>query len=515
MKRFLSKKVLAIFLCCTLFVGTAAGCGSGTDSDAKTTSTATYASLFEKDSVLDIYLEIDDADWQNMLDNPTAEEYHSANLTIGDTTLHNIAIRTKGNMTLRAVADSDSDRYSFRLNLGKYEKNQTLSGLDELVLNNMYSDPSYMREYLSYEALRELGAKVPLASFANVYINDELFGFYLCVEAIDKSFLETNFGNTNGNLYKANERSTLVYEEGSQYDTLELQKGDDNAKDGLKTLIERLNNMPAGEKGDIESILDVNSALMYIAANTVLGNYDSYNGNMHHNYYLYEDNGKFTVIPWDYNMSFGGFGGGDQTTIPIDEPVLGDPLESLPLIKNLLAVPEYLETYHGYIETLTDNLDKMESRVNELANTIRPYVEADPTKFCTMEQFESAIVYAKASSSQAQENSIQESPPPSGAEVEHANVPAPPTNNSQGNRPGQPMGQRNGDERRGPGGGVTMTSNISIVTYAKDRAENIRQQLSGELPTTGNTTINQNKGSGGFPPGQGPGEQAQPPEPAA
>ncbi|WP_249713557.1 CotH kinase family protein, partial [Bacillus cereus] len=28
------------------------------------------------------------------------------------------------------------------------------------------------------------------------------------------------------------------------------------------------------------------------------------------NYYLYEQNGVFLIIPWDYNMSFGGFGVG-------------------------------------------------------------------------------------------------------------------------------------------------------------------------------------------------------------
>ena len=30
-------------------------------------------------------------------------------------------------------------------------------------------------------------------------------------------------------------------------------------------------------------------------------------GNIAHNYYLYEENGMLNLIPWDYNLAFGGF----------------------------------------------------------------------------------------------------------------------------------------------------------------------------------------------------------------
>jgi len=50
--------------------------------------------------------------------------------------------------------------------------------------------------------------------------------------------------------------------------------------------------------------------LRYFAVNTALVNLDSYQGNMKHNYYLYGEDGVFSIIPWDYNMAFGGFGVG-------------------------------------------------------------------------------------------------------------------------------------------------------------------------------------------------------------
>jgi len=246
---------------------------------------------------------------------------------------------------------------------------------------------------------------VPETTFANIYINDKLYGFYLCVEAIDDSYLKRNFGDNDGSLYKQEKGSTLQYVEGSNYDSYELKEGEDESKADLKNFIKTLNEMPPGEKGNIESVLEVDSALKYIAANTVLGNYDSYNGNMSQNYYLYGENGKFTVLPWDYNMSIGGFGGGgggtSATAIPIDEPVAGVNIKNLPLINNLLTVPEYKDKYHEYIKELVSYLENFESRVQEVAKIIRPYVDADPSKFYTMDQFEANIKYVEGNTQSA------------------------------------------------------------------------------------------------------------------
>ena len=495
MKKERAKKVAAVALAAVLIVSSAVYMIYGVKANTSVASPAAtetasagareYQSIFKKDGVIDIKIDIAQEDWKSILDNPTAEEYKSATVTVNGTTVKNVGFRSKGNLTLRSVANSDSDRYSFRVKLDKYVEGQNLMGLDEFVVNNMYSDPSYMREYLSYEALREIGADVPEAVFANLYVNGELYGFYLCVEAVDDSFLERSFGEKEGNLYKQEQGSTLQYVEGSNYDKSELKSGDDESKEDLKKLIKVLNEMPQGQKGEIESVLEVDSALRYIAANTVLGNYDSYNGNMAQNYYLYGQEGKFTVIPWDYNMSIGGFGGGgDGTTIPIDEPVMGVDIKSLPLISNLLAVDEYKAKYHAYVQDLLDYLQGFEGRVAELADILRPYVQADPTKFYTMEQFEASIKYSETNTDSQQAE--QQGP---------GNGEQPPRNNwvegQNGNGQAPPQGRPEGGMKGGPGGGMRMMGNTtSIVNFIKERVENIQKQLAGELPTTGNTTMN-------------------------
>ncbi|WP_277472937.1 MULTISPECIES: CotH kinase family protein [unclassified Paenibacillus] len=416
-----------------------------------------YESLFTPDKVINVQVTIDDEDWKSILANPLEKEYKSVTVDVDGTVLENVGFSTKGNLTLKSVAAmTDSDRYSFRLKFDKYDKTQTLMGLDKMVLNNSYSDPSFLREYLHYEALRAIGEDVPLTVFTNLYINGELYGFYIGVESVDDSYLERNFGEDadSGVLYDTEEKSYLKYEEGSDYETLTYDTGTEDDKASLKNFISVLNAMPDGEKGDIESVLDVDSALKYIAANAVLGNYDSYNGDKGHNYLLYGDAaGKYTVIPWDMNMSFNGYstgGGGGRmqgaagtaatgttaaagtagtsagtaaasatnaVTASIDTPTLGIDVDQVPLIGNLLEVPEYKTRYLGYVSELVTYLEGIQDRITGLASLIRPYVQADPTKFYTMDQFENNVAYtADAGGSGGMIGGGGNMTPPSGTE---------------------------------------------------------------------------------------------------
>ena len=123
-------------------------------------SATDYSSLFSSDIVHEINIQIDSADWAEILASPEDEIYYETTVTLDGQTVENVGFRTKGNSSLKSVASSDSDRYSFRVKFDKYVDDQTILGLDELVLNNMFSDPSYLREYISYTTMREAGLNV-------------------------------------------------------------------------------------------------------------------------------------------------------------------------------------------------------------------------------------------------------------------------------------------------------------------------------------------------------------------
>ena len=63
---------------------------------------------------------------------------------------------------------------------------------------------------------------------------------------------------------------------------------------------------------------------------------------MVHNYYLYEEGGVLSMLPWDYNLAFGGFQTADASGAvnePIDTPVTGGSLEDRPMAASRVKPP--------------------------------------------------------------------------------------------------------------------------------------------------------------------------------
>lgn len=348
---------------------------------------------FDRDKVMEVNIEIDESDLKDMNENAIKEEFKSAKVTVNGDTYGNVGIRTKGNSSLTSVANSDSNRYSYKINFDKYNTSQSMEGLTQLNLNNCYSDPSYMREFLTYSICEEMGLATPEFAYAKVSINGEYHGLYLAVEGLKESYLENNFGDVTGDLYKSDEGSSLQYkgDDPESYSNLIIES-DKKTADWSK-VTKLLKSLDTGE--DIEKYLDVDSVLKNIAINTALLNLDSYQGSFAHNYYLYEQDGVFSMLPWDFNMSFGGFsgfGGGSQS-ISIDEPTTGN-LEDRPLISSLLKNETYKTKYHEYLEEIVTKYldsDYLENMTTKLHDLIASYVKEDPTAFYTYEEFEKNI----------------------------------------------------------------------------------------------------------------------------
>ncbi|MDQ0186808.1 CotH kinase family protein [Cytobacillus kochii] len=411
--------------------------------------------VFNKNKVTQVELTLAEDDWEDILENPTEEEYKMANVTINGTKLNQVAVRTKGNSSLSSVARmEDSDRYSFKIDFDYYT-DQTLYGLKKLNLNNQFSDATQMREYLSYQLMENMGLPTPAYSYMYVTINGQEWGLYLGVEQVDEEMLGRYFENPYGSLYKpdgTNSDLKWVSDDIDDYSGLNL-KSEEQDEQALIDMLDSINN-----GGNLEKTLDVDQVLRYFAVNTAVVSMDSYQGQMKHNYYLYENDGKFSIIPWDYNMAFGGFGVGmggggrmngdssiaeenqnknqnqeqqalapgeggqgedeqgqvhqaemgnfdggmgnsnlmseDTINFSISEPVAGTSLDERPLLNALLANDEFKKQYEAYLEKIAEEYMTKESYQNtttQISTLILPYVEQDPTKFYTTEEFLQAV----------------------------------------------------------------------------------------------------------------------------
>ncbi|MDO4416551.1 MAG: CotH kinase family protein, partial [Erysipelotrichaceae bacterium] len=165
--------------------------------------TETYeARLFNTETVHTIDVSITEEDWNDLKTNPLDKTKYKVNVTIDGETIENVSFATKGNTSLSSVAsDPDSDRYSFKINFGKYTDGQTYYGLNKLNLNNIYADATYMKDYLSYEIFRKAGVEAPLVSYVWLSINGEDHGLYAAIEDISESYL-SRVSEGQGVLYK-------------------------------------------------------------------------------------------------------------------------------------------------------------------------------------------------------------------------------------------------------------------------------------------------------------------------
>ncbi|WP_286890846.1 CotH kinase family protein [Pseudoalteromonas sp. ESRF-bin5] len=351
----------------------------------------TVATAFTPTAVNTLSITITDENWQDILDNPLDEEYHETAITFNGVTLDSVAIRTKGGSSLRSVANSSSDRYSFKVDINEYVSGQKFFGLKKFTLQNSFNDPSYMREVIAYDLMDEMGVPTPEHAYVNFYVNGELFGLYLMVEAIDSEFVEKHFANSNGDLYKPDGTgSDLLWlgDDIQSYTDINLQTNEDTTDNGAF-----INFVESLDKGETSAI-DIDMLLRYMSVSTSLSNLDSYHGPLAHNYYIYDDDGVFSILPWDFNESFGTFAmdcnGVDVRELYIDEPVSGA-LSERPLIANVFAEQSNLDTYHSYLTQLINgslSSDTFNARVNEIADLIREHVQNDPTSFYGSAYFE-------------------------------------------------------------------------------------------------------------------------------
>ena len=359
-----------------------------------------YASYFNHEEIEDVYIDIDENNWNYMLQNANEKPTVMTNsVTISGEAVQYASIKTKGNLTLSSVWSSNSDRFSFTVNFSKYIKKkkgysdtQNFHGLQKVAFNNIYGDASLMKEYLSYELMTQMGVPTPCYSLVNLYVNDELRGVNMMIESVDSSLTKRTLGESSDYLVKPESSGgDLVYdsaldsyinEEGEfEFDVTDypidasnplykyngLWENDEDTfadvADMLPTLfkwMKTLNELNSAEdantaeyKEKLESIIDVDEILRYFAANTYLVNLDSYQSEKMQNYTLYlNEDGYAHVLPWDYNYSFGGYGVQTATAMvnfSITNPVIDVALDPRPLLNVLLQNDDYRALYEKYL----------------------------------------------------------------------------------------------------------------------------------------------------------------------
>ena len=373
--------------------------------------------FFQWDRIQEIKLYFERDNWSDILTKMKSagkKQRMSARMVVDGVTYTDVGVRFKGNSSFKNVKKGGSKKLPFNIEVDYKDKKQSLpGGYDKIKLSNVFRDPSFVRELLSYEIARKY-TYAPKCNFAKLYVNDEYLGLYNNTQTIDKAFLKENFGGNKGVLVKCDpewgakvppsckkgDKSSLMYlgDNPACYTANYELKSEEGWND-IIGLMEALED----KKANLSEHLDIDQTLWMHAFNNVLVNLDSYTGRLSHNYYMYKGkNGIFTPLIWDLNLSFGGFKF-DGNGSPLDNKGL-QKLSTMvhfknnnakrPLIVNILKNSLWRKIYIAHIRTILKenfNNNEYKQRAEAIQRVIDRAVNEDPNKLYSYEAFKSNL----------------------------------------------------------------------------------------------------------------------------
>ncbi|MDB6029840.1 MAG: hypothetical protein JWM16_178 [Verrucomicrobiales bacterium] len=294
-------------------------------------------------------------------------------------------IRLKGNSSYAVSAGTL--RRPMRVDFDRFVKGRRFAGVESLNLSNTSFDPSQVREALGFWLFQKLGVPAPSTGHALVYLTvagkyeREYLGLYTLIEEVDPHFLKRHFGNSDGMLLKPAGMRGFAYlgETWDQYRGICGPRSKERPEACQKViefakLIHRADD--ATFRAKIGSVLAVDEFLRYVAVSSVLINFDSFLSTGH-NYYIYVNprDGKLHFIPWDLNMSLGGYGwlGTDEELARTS--ITRSYADHNILIERLLAIDEYAKAYRGHMQKLAVTAFNPEA-MRQRREFLRPVLEA-------------------------------------------------------------------------------------------------------------------------------------------
>ncbi len=298
-----------------------------------------------------------------------------------------VGFRYKGNSTLAQGWADGRDDLPFKLDFDEFEDehptldNQRFYGFKQLSFSNNNSfDPSLQREKVTADIFRDAGVPSPQTAYYAVHVDkgdgegSQYWGLYTAIELPDDTLIETQFDDDDGNMYKpAGDGATFAFGSFSEA-SFDKETNRDSGYDDVLAVFDALHaetrlSDPSDWRAGLEAVFDVAGFLRWLAANTLLQNFDTY-GILAHNYYLYADaiSGQLVWIPWDNNIALWaditGFTDSNISVMRGGIPNFGTALsldldidpDSWPLIGFLLADETYQRAYRDEVARISSEV---------------------------------------------------------------------------------------------------------------------------------------------------------------
>lgn len=358
-----------------------------------------FGDFFDVNNVNEIRLTFSEQNWDEILDSLYTQG-HGDRLTgtavINGKIFDSVGVRYKGHSSYHPSRRKNP----FNIKLDYRKQNQTIDGHGTLRLANVYKDPSFVREVLSYEIARKY-MPAGRSNFTNIYVNDALIGLYTNNEDVDKLFMRSNFYCDENARFKGQIKDDSLPMIGWKYlgsDSTDYLDYFELESDTLRHWQELVNFLSVFNNNvdAVEQVLNIDRHLWMLAFQILLVNLDS-PINTAQNFYLYQDaSGCFNPIVWDLNESFGAFrelkdaGQLNLTQMQQLNPFLRSTDTNFPIAANIFSNPRYQKMYIAHMKTMINEIfsnNWYRQRALAIQSIINSYVQADPNKFYTYNDF--------------------------------------------------------------------------------------------------------------------------------
>ncbi len=390
MRQVRSSVVAALF---ALVVVTACGGGGGgapsSPEAPATTAVPGGAPIFDPSVLHEAKLDLDPAAWQALRDNYLEDQYYAANLTVDGVAMSQVGIRSRG------AGSRNEEKPGLKVDFNRYVPTQEYYGYKSLVIDNLTTDASMLRERLSFLVFEAMGIAAPRNAFTRLTVNGEYWGLFALVEPVSKPFLEARLGEKSGTLYDYDWQYPYDFSwrgpEASAYVPLPFQpqtnEDEPDVAAGLVALVQAINDTPdASFVSAMGSRLDVDRFLTHVAVENAIVEGDGIVGDQGlNNFYIYEYGAKnrFVFIPWDKDNTFRS--GAWQ---------LYRNLETSVLTRRLTADPAKRQIYADAVGRAVTNYVNprwLTPQLETAYQQIRSAGQADTRKPFTNAQFEAAV----------------------------------------------------------------------------------------------------------------------------
>jgi len=202
-------------------------------------------------------------------------------------------------------------------------KDQLLDGMSGINLVSEGPPRWMLAEHLSYELYRRAGLNIQKSGHYRLNVDGRTQSYILFVEQPNKTFLARSGRNNEGNLYK------IQWFHQDVVGAHEKKTNPGTGHEDVSTLIANLNKLKGEAQWKfIQEQFNVTNMINYFAVNMLVQNWDGF----FNNYYAYHDTkpgGKWEMIPWDEDKTWGEYDGAssnyDWYEMPLTMGMKGDP----------------------------------------------------------------------------------------------------------------------------------------------------------------------------------------------